>query len=60
MKKIIDGISFNLKTDFDFYWISKYGKVFCVFAEQDSGNICFGMVNDNKRVFIKVAGASTR
>ena len=57
--KNIDSVSFKLKKDFDFEWLSKYGKVFCVFDQQDSGNICFGVKNENKKLFIKYAGAPT-
>jgi len=57
--KHIDSVSFELKQDYDFNWLNKYGKVFCVFDQQDSGNICFGVENENKKVFIKYAGAPT-
>lgn len=57
--KKIDGISFKLKEEFDFSFLSKYGRVFCVFDEQDSGNICFGVQKNDKKFFIKVAGALT-
>jgi len=55
----IDGIPYKLKEPFDFSFISKYGKVFKVFDDQDSGNICFGVQKDEKRFFIKYAGAET-
>ena len=55
----IDGIPYKLKAPFDFSFISKYGKVFKVFDGQDSGNICFGIKNKDKRYFIKFAGAPT-
>lgn len=57
--KYIDDISFELKKDFDFDWLSNYGKIFSVFDQQDSGNICFGVEKENKRLFIKYAGAPT-
>lgn len=59
MKKNIDGVSFEIKGDFDFSWLRKYGTVFRVFDQQDSGNICFGVGGDGRKVFVKVAGAST-
>ena len=62
LKKIIktlDNVQFELKEDFDFSWLSKYGDVFCVFDKQDSGNICFGVRRENKKLFIKYAGAPT-
>ena len=56
----IDGIQFKLKSSFNFSFLEKYGKVFKVFDEQDSGNICFGINNGgNKKLFIKFAGAPT-
>ncbi|WP_054024444.1 serine/threonine-protein kinase [Bacillus sp. FJAT-28004] len=57
--KIIDGISFELKEDFDFDFLSEYGKVFTVFDKQDSGYLCFGIQNENKKLFLKMAGAAT-
>ncbi len=57
--KKIDGLEFELKKDCDFDWLSKYGKVFCVFDQQDSGNICFGIANGNAKYFLKYAGAET-
>ncbi|RKN75785.1 serine/threonine-protein kinase [Paenibacillus ginsengarvi] len=57
--KTIDGVSFELKEDFDFDFLSSYGNVFAVFDKQDSGYICFGVQNENRKLFLKVAGAST-
>ena len=55
----IDGIPFKLKSPFDFSFLSEYGRVFKVFDDQDSGNICFGTEKDGQRYFIKFAGAPT-
>lgn len=55
----IDGIPFELKEEFDFSFLAEYGKVFAVFDRQDSGYICFGVQNDQGKLFIKVAGAAT-
>lgn len=55
----IHGISFKLKSAFDFNFLSEYGRVFKVFDDQDSGNICFGTEKDGQRYFIKFAGAPT-
>ncbi len=55
----IDGVPFKLKSEFDFSFLNEYGKVFKVFDDQDSGNICFGTEKDGKRYFIKFAGAPT-
>ncbi|MDR3120664.1 MAG: serine/threonine protein kinase [Clostridiales bacterium] len=54
----IDGVPFKLKSPFDFSFLSKYGRVFKVFDDQDSGNICFGVQSGGgKRYFVKFAGA---
>jgi len=55
----IDGVAYKLKTPFDFSFLKKYGKVFKVFDDQDSGNICFGVANGEKKYFVKFAGAPT-
>ncbi len=55
----IDNISFQLKESRDFSFLSRYGKVFCVFDENDSGNINFGVENGITKYFIKVAGVKT-
>lgn len=55
----IDGIDFKMKEKFDFSFMRQYGKVFRVFDEQDSGNICFGVEKDGQRFFVKFAGAPT-
>ncbi|MCL2409514.1 MAG: serine/threonine protein kinase [Oscillospiraceae bacterium] len=56
----IDGISFQMKEEYDFSFISKYGKVFRVFDNSYSGAICFGVEKAGKRYFLKFAGAKTR
>lgn len=53
----IDGIPFKLKSAFDFSFIKKYGTVFKIYDDQDSGNICFGTEKDGQRYFVKFAGA---
>lgn len=52
-----DGIPYKLKAPFDFSFLSKYGKVFKVFDNQDSGNICFGVTDGikNSRIFLSAA-----
>lgn len=55
----IDGIEFKMKEPYDFSFLSEYGKVFKVFDDQDSGNICFGTEKGGRRYFIKFAGAKT-
>lgn len=55
----LDDIPYKLKEPFDMSFIQQYGKVFKVFDDQDSGNICFGVENGENRYFIKFAGAPT-
>jgi serine/threonine-protein kinase len=58
-KQTVDGISFKLKKPHDFSFLREHGKVFCVFDQNDSGNISFGTDNGNEKYFIKIAGAET-
>ncbi|MFC9707438.1 serine/threonine protein kinase [Paenibacillus sp. NPDC056933] len=56
----LDGISFELKEPHSFEWITRLGTVFCVFDQQDSGNLSFGVLGqDGERYFVKYAGART-
>lgn len=55
----IDGVSFELREAYDFSFLCKYGRVFRVYADQDSGNICFGVEKAGERLFVKFAGAPT-
>ncbi|MBQ2709738.1 MAG: serine/threonine protein kinase [Clostridia bacterium] len=55
----IDGISFRLKAPFDFTFLHEYGRIFRIWDDQDSGNICFAAEYNGERTFIKFAGAST-
>lgn len=55
----IDGIEFKMGKTFDFSFLKKYGKVFKVFDDQDSGNICFGIDSQGVRIFVKFSGAQT-
>lgn len=56
----IGEVTFDLKENHDFGWIQEQGRVFQVFAQQDSGNISFGVESpDGERRFIKYAGART-
>ncbi|MBB6731578.1 serine/threonine protein kinase [Cohnella zeiphila] len=52
-----DGVAFQLREPHDMEWLRSLGKVFCVFDQQDSGNIAFGIEKDGKRSFVKYAGA---
>ena len=55
----IDKISFRLRESQNFDWLRNLGKVFCVFDQQDSGNISFGIEIDGNNKFVKYAGAKT-
>ena len=54
-----DGLHFQLKAPHDFTWLNEIGRVFCVFDQLISGNICFGADDGRRRYFIKYAGAQT-
>ena len=56
----INNIPYKLKSFFDFSFIEQYGRVFKVFDDQDSGNVCFGVQNGDEKYFIKFAGAPTQ
>ncbi|TFB13031.1 serine/threonine protein kinase [Filobacillus milosensis] len=56
----LDNVSLQLKEEHNFDWLKLMGEVFCVFDEQDSGNICFGIEKDGKKRFVKYAGAKTK
>lgn len=55
----IDNITFEMKEAHDFSFLNKFGRVFCVFAQNDSGNISFGTDNGKDKFFIKIAGTKT-
>ncbi|MBS4172727.1 serine/threonine protein kinase [Bacillus sp. FJAT-49736] len=55
----MDKVMFRLKENHDFEWLQDLGEVFCVFDEQDSGNIAFGVEKDGVKKFVKYAGAKT-
>lgn len=55
----VDGVSFRMKAAYDFGFLKKYGRVFKVFDDQDSGNICFGVQKAGEKYFVKFAGALT-
>lgn len=53
----LDGVPYRLKAPFDMSFIGGYGRVFQIFDDQDSGNICFGVEKNGERLFVKFAGA---
>lgn len=55
----LDRVVVRLRESHDLRFLTDIGEVFCVFDEQDSGNICFGVDNGYERLFVKYAGART-
>ena len=55
----LGNVEFQLKEWHDFSWLNSFGKVFCVFSQNDSGNIRFGVDNGKEKYFVKVAGLKT-
>ncbi|MCG7384720.1 serine/threonine-protein kinase [Paenibacillus sp. ACRRY] len=56
----VDWHAFVLQESHSFEWLRPLGKVFRVFDQQDSGNLSFGiMQQDGTRLFVKYAGART-
>lgn len=55
----IDGIPFSAREMPDLGWLKPYGRVFRVFDQQTSGNLCFGVAGPYGKLFIKYAGAKT-
>lgn len=55
----LGNVKFQLKEDCDFSWLTMLGNVFCVFSQNDSGNISFGIDNGKEKYFVKVAGLKT-
>lgn len=53
----LNKVQFQLQEEQDFNWLRQLGAVFCVFDQQDSGNISFGIEKDGHRYFVKYAGA---
>lgn len=55
----LNGVTFDLKAAHDFGWLNEIGNPFLVFSEQDSGNLCFGVLSESTLSFVKYAGART-
>ncbi|MGN1346467.1 MAG: phosphotransferase [Eubacteriales bacterium] len=55
----IDGILYKLKEPYPLDFIRQFGRVFKIFDDQDSGNLCFGVEREGERYFVKFAGAPT-
>lgn len=59
MEYSIDGLSIGLKAPHDLSWTSRYGRVFCVFDQLISGHLGLGIEAEDRRYFVKYAGAAT-
>lgn len=56
----LDSHPIRLRAPFDLSWVHELGRVFTVLDEQDSGNLCLGVVTPaGERLFLKYAGAPT-
>ena len=55
----VDGLPVLLREPHDLGFLSRWGRVFRVLDQQDSGNLCFGVEGPGGRVFVKYAGAQT-
>lgn len=55
----VDGLPVRLRAPHELSFLTRWGRVFRVFDEQDSGNLCFGVEGEGGRVFVKYAGAPT-
>ena len=44
-----DGVPCALQEAFDLSFLRQWGKVFRVFDQQDSGNLCFGLEDETRR-----------
>lgn len=55
----IGGVSFSLGEYRDLSFLERYGKPFCAFDRNISGNIGFGMDDGSVRRFVKIAGLPT-
>ena len=54
-----DNLKIQLKSWHDLSWLQDFGRVFCVFDQLISGNLCFGVDDGERKYFIKYAGAPT-
>ena len=56
---LVDGLPVALREAHDLSFLAGWGRVFRVFDQQDSGNLCFGVEGPGGRRFVKYAGAPT-
>jgi serine/threonine protein kinase len=55
----LDGLPLRLRAPHDLTFTTRWGRVFAVLDQQDSGNLCLGIEGPAGRVFVKYAGAPT-
>ena len=55
----LDGLAVRLRAPHDLSFTARWGRVFAVLDQQDSGNLCLGVEGPAGRVFVKYAGAPT-
>lgn len=55
----LDGLPVHLRAPHDLSFTTRWGRVFAVLDQQDSGNLCLGVEGPDGRVFVKYAGAPT-
>ena len=56
----LDSHTVRLRDPFDLAWVHEFGRPFAVLDEQDSGNLCLGVLTPaGERLFLKFAGAPT-
>lgn len=60
VKQDLDGIAFELAEATDLTFIQRYGRVFRIFDDHDSGNISFSVDAGENNLFIKLAGVATK
>lgn len=55
----VDGMPVRLRAEHDLSFTARWGTVFAVLDDQDSGNLCLGVDGPDGRAFVKYAGART-
>jgi serine/threonine-protein kinase len=55
----VDGMPVRLRAPHDLSFTRRWGTVFAVLDQQDSGNLCLGVEGPAGRMFVKYAGAPT-
>lgn len=53
----VQGLAVRLKAFHDLSWVERFGRPFLVLDQLSSGMLCFGVENQQGRLFLKYAGA---